>query len=64
MGLGDRLKFESHNTLALIVASNMEAVLIYPHQLFDEHPGIKPGRSVFLVEDPSFFDSIRSIVKS
>lgn len=55
MGLGDRLKFESHNTLALIVASNMEAVLIYPHQLFDEHPGIKPGRSVFLVEDPLFF---------
>jgi deoxyribodipyrimidine photolyase-related protein len=33
----------------------MDAILIYPHQLFHEHPGIKPGRSIFLVEDPLFF---------
>lgn len=33
----------------------MDALLIYPHQLFREHPGIKPGRSIFLVEDPLFF---------
>ncbi|MCU0720087.1 MAG: cryptochrome/photolyase family protein [Pirellula sp.] len=33
----------------------MDATLIYPHQLFREHPGIKPGRSIFLAEDPLFF---------
>ncbi|MCU0712306.1 MAG: cryptochrome/photolyase family protein [Pirellula sp.] len=33
----------------------MDAILIYPHQLFHGHPGLKPGRSVFLVEDPLFF---------
>jgi deoxyribodipyrimidine photolyase-related protein len=41
--------------LALIDAGHMDAILIYPHQLFNQHPGIKPGRSVFLVEDPLFF---------
>lgn len=33
----------------------MDATLIYPHQLFTKHPGLKPGCSVFLVEDPLFF---------
>lgn len=33
----------------------MDATLVYPHQLFHEHPGILPGRSVFLIEDPLFF---------
>ncbi|MCE5318191.1 MAG: cryptochrome/photolyase family protein [Parachlamydia sp.] len=32
-----------------------EAVLIYPHQLFKEHPALKPGRLVVLVEEPLFF---------
>lgn len=29
-----------------------DAVAIYPHQLFEEHPALKPGRTVYLVEDP------------
>lgn len=29
-----------------------EATLIYPHQLFKNHPGLAPGRAVFLVEEP------------
>ena len=33
----------------------MDALLIYPHQLFEKHPGIKPGRLIFLIEDPLFF---------
>lgn len=33
-----------------------EAVLIYPHQLFKEHPALKPGRWVVLVEEPLFFN--------
>lgn len=32
-----------------------EVVLIYPHQLFARHPGLGPGRGVWLVEDPLFF---------
>lgn len=33
----------------------MEATLVYPHQLFRAHPGVKRGRPVWLVEDPLFF---------
>ncbi|MGC6582818.1 MAG: cryptochrome/photolyase family protein [Akkermansiaceae bacterium] len=33
----------------------MEVALIYPHQLFQEHPALKKGRTVFLIEDPLFF---------
>ncbi len=31
------------------------AALIYPHQLFDPHPAVVGARTVFLVEDPLFF---------
>ena len=33
----------------------MEITLVYPHQLFAEHPAIQPGRAVALIEDPLFF---------
>lgn len=33
----------------------MEAVLIFPHQLFERHPALKKDRLIFLVEDPRFF---------
>lgn len=32
-----------------------EAVLIYPHQLFEKHPLIKNGIKVFLIEEPLMF---------
>ncbi len=32
-----------------------EATLVFPHQLFHDHPGITTGRRVFLVEDPLVF---------
>lgn len=33
----------------------MEATLIYPHQLFAEHPSVQKGRAIYLIEDPLFF---------
>ena len=33
----------------------MEITLVYPHQLFAEHPAIQLGRAVALIEDPLFF---------
>ena len=33
----------------------MEISLIYPHQLFEHHSAVKPGRAVALIEDPLFF---------
>jgi deoxyribodipyrimidine photolyase-related protein len=33
----------------------MEAALIYPHQLFENHPVVTAGRPVWLIEDPLFF---------
>lgn len=33
----------------------MEAVLIFPHQLFEKHPALKKDRLIFLIEDPRFF---------
>ena len=33
----------------------MEISLVYPHQLFAEHPALEPGRPVALIEDPLFF---------
>jgi len=33
----------------------MEITLIYPHQLFANHPAIAIGRAIWLVEDPLFF---------
>jgi len=33
----------------------MEAVLIFPHHLFEDHPCLQKGRTVFLIEDRRFF---------
>ncbi len=33
----------------------MEATLIYPHQLFAQHPAIQLHREIWLIEDPLFF---------
>jgi deoxyribodipyrimidine photolyase-related protein len=33
----------------------MPATIIYPHQLFLEHPALEPGRVVYVVEEPLFF---------
>jgi deoxyribodipyrimidine photolyase-related protein len=33
----------------------MEATVIYPHQLFEDHPGVTEGRRIILIEDPLFF---------
>ncbi len=33
----------------------MEITLIYPHQLFKNHPAIAMGREIWLIEDPLFF---------
>ena len=35
----------------------MESVLIFPHQLFLNHPSLKKNRPVLLVEDPIFFSA-------
>lgn len=35
----------------------MEAVIIFPHQLFDNHPGLKKKIPIFLVEEPRFFSA-------
>jgi len=32
-----------------------QALIIYPHQLFAEHPGLAKGRPVILYEEPLFF---------
>jgi len=32
-----------------------EAAVIFPHQLFRDHPCLKPDRIIYLVEDPWFF---------
>ena len=29
--------------------------LIFPHQLFKDHPAVKKNRIVYLIEDPLFF---------
>jgi deoxyribodipyrimidine photolyase-related protein len=34
---------------------NETATLIFPHQLFEEHPNLDTDRSVILIEDPRFF---------
>jgi deoxyribodipyrimidine photolyase-related protein len=36
-----------------------EATLIFPHQLFKQHPALDKGRQVFLIEDPLFFGDVR-----
>ncbi len=36
-----------------------EATLIFPHHLFEAHPGLKAGQRVVLVEHPRFFTELR-----
>lgn len=33
----------------------MEAVFLFPHQLYENHPALKKDRLIFLIEDPRFF---------
>ena len=33
----------------------MELTLVFPHQLFKNHPAITAGREIWLIEDPLFF---------
>ena len=33
----------------------MDVTVVYPHQLFAEHPSLQTGRPVALIEDPLFF---------
>jgi deoxyribodipyrimidine photolyase-related protein len=40
-----------------------ELSLIYPPQLFEEHPALKKGRDVFIVEDPLFFGDAKYPLK-
>lgn len=42
-----------HRTPSILTSMN-EATLIYPHQLFADHPALAPGRAVYLVEEPLF----------
>ena len=35
----------------------MELSLVFPHQLFEHHPALRPGRGVVLIEDPLLFGS-------
>ena len=36
----------------------MEALLIFPHQLFENHPGLNKNRPIFLIEDETFFSKL------
>jgi deoxyribodipyrimidine photolyase-related protein len=33
----------------------MEITLVFPHQLFANHPSVRPGREIWLIEDPLYF---------
>jgi deoxyribodipyrimidine photolyase-related protein len=35
----------------------MEITLVFPHQLFAQHPAIRSGRDIWLIEDPLYFGS-------
>ena len=37
----------------------MEAALIFPHQLFEENPILKPGIRIYLIEEYLFFNQYR-----
>lgn len=36
-----------------------EITLIFPHQLFKEHPAVSKKRTIYLIEDPLFFGDVR-----
>lgn len=40
-----------------------EAVLIFPHQLFETHPAITKNRQIILIEDPLFFGDRKYFLK-
>ena len=33
----------------------MDLSLVFPHQLFEHHPALRPGRAVAMIEDPLLF---------
>jgi deoxyribodipyrimidine photolyase-related protein len=37
----------------------MEAVLVFPHHLFEKHPAFGKDRIIFLIEDPRFFSDFK-----
>jgi deoxyribodipyrimidine photolyase-related protein len=40
-----------------------ELTLIFPHQLFKDHPALKKGRDVVIIEDPLFFGDYKYPLK-
>ncbi len=48
-----RSKFITYHGLSMKIRK--EATLIFPHQLFREHPGLSQERTVYLIEEPLFF---------
>jgi deoxyribodipyrimidine photolyase-related protein len=38
---------------------NEVCTIVFPHQLFDRHPALAPGRPVWLIEDPLYFSQYR-----
>ena len=39
----------------------MDLSLVFPHQLFEHHPALRPGRAVALIEDPLlFYQTVRN----
>src|SRR5436190_20662945 len=38
----------------------MKAItIIFPHQLFERHPALQPGRTVYLIEETLFFNQYK-----
>ena len=35
-----------------------EVTIVFPHQLFKDHPAIAPGRTVYLIEEVLFFKQL------
>jgi len=36
-----------------------EALIIFPNQLFKKNPGLKKGRTIFLIEEPKYFTAFK-----
>jgi deoxyribodipyrimidine photolyase-related protein len=45
------------------ITASAEGVVVFPHQLFSNHPSLKPHRPVFLVEDPLFFEDTETAIR-
>lgn len=39
----------------MLCSMSQSCTLVFPHQLFEEHPAICKGRRIFLIEDSLFF---------